>query len=696
MLKQLITIVLCSLIIIMPLLACDIQTLGGESYYTGEPIAFVFSPSSLSGNLTYIWNFGFNNAPTSSFTTISNSLEESNIYSSEGTYTITLTVENTTKQENCSKTISIDEKGEVHADFHWSDNPKPNEIIYLMSNSTSSGSTSITSYEWTIDENKRYGDTVSCILDKGAHNIQLKVTGAGVEDTITKTLTLSGGNDIGIQGDGLDFNPSFISRPFKQNIETSFTVNLLNTYDFDLTILDLKFISGTTITELGEQPVTIGNIATSTLTSKSLLTIPLDVNTKDIPIDVYHCVLHILAKDANNNFYSEQLNLDLRVTPGVLSGNSVKKEFSIDIPQTVKPHEEFEIKVNGLSESSEVWIYLPETAETKDNYPQRGNNTWIWKGNISKEGNVDIIVIEDGIAKKYTRKINTETQETKSAVIKVSPEPPKPSDTVTIETDPIGLNIKIIPTNEKGQVLSEINNNFVANAGWEYNITVKGEGYETKTKILKIDYLPLTISLSPPKPKLGDDVSVKFMSGRDEISDIDVKVNGRHAYLPLDFKNITEGFYNINTESKIYKQSNISFEIKSKVIILNTPEQISIGQPVMINLSREASWSVKYNGSLYATGYSNTIEFIPSNAGEYSIDVEGNTLKLTTTQTDFYMVGSVVLLLIILGLLFVNPGYLKDRLPSSFKKKSGGSRIINTESALFNHPKRIIGTKDDR
>lgn len=683
--KHLITLILCYLVIIPSLATCDIQILGSSPYNEGESINFKFF-SDLSGDLTYTWNFG--TGDSGSTQTTLNLLERTYIYNSEGTYTIILTVKNTTHEENCNETISIEEKGEVQADFYWSDNPKSNEIIYLMSNSTSSGnSVSITSYEWTINENKRYGDTVSCVLDGGDYNIELKVkTNTGLEDTITKTLTI--GSSGGIQGNGLKFMPSFISKSIKQNIESSFTVTLRNNYDFDLTILDLKFISGTTITELGEQPTTLGDTATLPLIAKSSSTIPVDVNTKNIPIDIYHCVLYVYAEDANDNTYTEQLKLDIRVTPGVLSSSSEEKEFNINIPAIVKPHEEFEIKITGLSESSEVWIYLPETAETKDNYPQRGNSSWIWRGNISEEGYIDIIIIEDGIAKKYTRRINTEEEEIKLISIIISPEPPKPSDTITVETDPIGLDIKIIPINDKGQVLSEINNNFIAKAGWKYNITAEGSGYETKTKELKIDYLPLTISLSPIRPKLGDDVAVSFRSNKDSVSDIDIKVDGRYASLPLNFKNVTEGLYNIKVESKIYQQSNLSFEIKSKVNILNTPKQISIGQPVIINLSREASWSVKYNGSLYATDYSNTIEFMPINAGEYSVDVEGTALKLTTTQTDYYTLGIIVLLFIFLYLLFVNPGYLKDKLPSADKK--GGSRIINTESALFNHPKRII------
>lgn len=292
-------------------------------------------------------------------------------------------------------------------------------------------------------------------------------------------------------------------------------------------------------------------------------------------------------------------------------------------------------------------------------------------GNQDVRAQIDFyITVVKGVQTGSKTTENTQTEQStqqvtkphntpKTMIIEIMPPNPQPGDVVTIYVkdpktgDYVNANITV-----NGQPTST----FTADWCKTYRINATADGYLPASKTVQIKCKTMNVVVSPQNPKEGDTVTITVTD-----AETGEPIN---ATIQVDGKPITgntwvakAGTHIITVKADGYQPKTITLNVKSlpPEPAEPIPQEVNQGETVTVRLTKPATWEVyDQNGVLVASDKSDTISFMASEPGTYTIKLEGKelaTLSVIPVKTESkglpVSLGNYTWILAILAVAFI-------------------------------------------
>jgi|GEM_PF-3806980 len=657
--------------------------------YINDIITFNITVTQLNGTGTYTFDFGDGTKQSGTISTIG-TYTFYHVYASLGNFTLNFTASDNDSPATITQTIFIKKKIlPPKCSISYTKLSTENEYKF-----EASCDKPIISYTWKIDGATRYGNPITYTFrGVGTYEIELEAKDRDNKINIT-SITLEIEEEEASEGT-LMFIPTFFSRSYQQDVRKTETFLLINNLDRKVYIMDIR-TGGTTTTTFGEQPISLGDVSAGELPPGGQLAIPVTVDTRGLSTDIYPCTLTVYARDMSNNYYQATINVVINVVKKAVPQENISS-FNIQYPKKAKLNKPFFINVTGLLSNDDIYAYLGENIVVLGDYPKREGNNWYLRVKCTAEGiqNVEIDVKRKGVVNRYNLEINCTKEVTKKITIAISPIEPLPGDMVTITTSP-DVVPKVQEYDENNNLIREIyTKSFRAVAGHTYKIYAEKEGYLSNSLAISVSRLPLRISVNPPNPEPGDEITVTLMTGSEEATDAILYINNQSTGTYKKTFKVEKGTYRFEGKGDKYRTTTYTLTVKEKAITILNTSNVSVGSPVIIKLSDTTFWNVTYQGELVAQGDSDTIKFTPNQPGIYTVYVEGlGSFNVEVPQmatihipANYLLVAVLILAVVLVPLYYTGHlNILVEKVREKIQKKGKKPKITTKrkeESALI-------------
>jgi len=668
-----IEVVFLFLLCISPVFSISVTSNFPTEGYINEITRFNITITQLNGTCSYTFDFGDGVKQTGEFSS-TGTYSFYHVYTSLGNFSLNFTASDNDGTAHITGTIHI-KRRVVPPKCSISYTKLSTENEYKFEASCDK---QIISYTWKIDGNTRYGNPITYTFRQpGTYEIELEAKDKDNKVNVT-SITLEIEEEEEAEG-GLMFIPTFFSRSYQQDVRKTETFLLINNLDRKVYIMDIR-TGGTTTTSYGEQPISLGDVSAGELPKGGQLAIPVVVDTRGLSTDIYPCTLTVYARDLANNYYQATINVVINVVRKAVPQENISS-FNIQYPKKVKLNQPFFINVTGLLSSDDIYAYLGENIVVLGDYPKREGNNWYLRVKCTAEGinNIEVDVKRKGVVNRYNLEINCSKEITERITISISPIEPLPGDMVTITTSPDVIP-KIQEFDEDNNLIREVYaKSFRAEAGHTYKIYAEKEGYLSNSITISISRLPLRISINPPNPEPGDEITVVLMTGSEEAYDAILYINNQSTGTYKKTFRVEKGTYRFEGKGDKYRTTTSTLTVKEKAITILNTSNVSLGSPVIIKLSDSTFWNVTYQGELVAEGNSDTIRFTPEQPGLYTVYAEGLgsfNLEVPATATislppEYLLIAILVIAAILIPLYHL--GYL-DKFIEKIRKTRRGKK----------------------
>lgn len=683
-------VVFLFLLYISPVLSIDKPAVGFNpppKGYVNEPVWFnITILQQCNGTCSYTFDFGDGVKQTGVFSSPGTYFIDHR-YEKEGWFRFNLTVSDNDGPCSFPGTIYIEERP-PRCSISYTKLSTENEYKF-----EASCNKQIISYTWKIDGSTRYGNPITYTFRQpGIYEIELEAKDKDNKVNVT-SITLEIEEEEEEEEGGLMFIPTFFSRSYQQDVRKTETFLLINNLDRKVYIMDIR-TGGTTTTSYGEQPISLGDVSAGELPKGGQLAIPVVVDTRGLSTDIYPCTLTVYARDLANNYYQATINVVINVVRKAVPQENISS-FNIQYPKKVKLNQPFFINVTGLLSGDDIYAYLGENIVVLGDYPKREGNNWYLRVKCTAEGinNIEVDVKRKGVVNRYNLEINCSKEITERITISISPIEPLPGDMVTITTSPDVIP-KIQEFDEDNNLIREVYaKSFRAEAGHTYKISAEKEGYLSNSITISISRLPLRISINPPNPEPGDEITVVLMTGSEEAYDAILYINNQSTGTYKKTFRVEKGTYRFEGKGDKYRTTTFTLTVKEKAITILNTSNVSLGSPVIIKLSDSTFWNVTYQGELVAEGNSDTIRFTPEQPGLYTVyaerlgsfNIEVPAVTTISLPSEYLLIAILVIAAILIPLYRL--GYLDEFIEKIRKTRRGKKPKIRypqkEESALI-------------
>jgi len=252
----------------------------------------------------------------------------------------------------------------------------------------------------------------------------------------------------------------------------------------------------------------------------------------------------------------------------------------------------------------------------------------------------------------------------------------------------------LVKDNQSDYILGAVNlylngikmegNSFIVEQGKSYTLSASLTGYSPLEEIIKIENPDIILYLSKATPDVGDIITV---IPTPQNLTIYLELNGTSINNNFIINNA--GTYTVTATASGYKKTNITFDVIDKLVVLTTiPEKVKLGQKLIIELSREAPWSLTYRANNKTDTYPETIYSstsqvinleIPNKKGLYFFYVDGSELIVWDNRGMSFNWKWILVILAIIGILIFGSKLIKPKGPRRFAGLSSqGENIVET------------------
>jgi len=265
----------------------------------------------------------------------------------------------------------------------------------------------------------------------------------------------------------------------------------------------------------------------------------------------------------------------------------------------------------------------------------------------------------------------TEQQKNKTMNLAITPEEPMPGESVMLDVYDDKNNI-ISDATIKVQVIDPETDEtvtqflyyqpFKVEANKKYKIIAQKEGYNSVTKAFVVELGKSMIKLSPSNPKPGEMTMIQYTNLDGVIiSGGKLIIDGEEYPAPQTSISFSSGTHNITGKAVGYEEASLSIKVVEELQILEIPEEWYVGQSGLITFNRDADWKIyDSDGNLLYSGTSKSINFTAETPGNYTLNLEGNSLTLEVKEHVFDMFYvNLIIVVIVAFILFIKPGILR-------------------------------------
>ena len=457
---------------------------------------------------------------------------------------------------------------------------------------------------------------------------------------------------------------------------------------------------GTFTLESGTQPIALtGLVPTGEYDGGELLAYEIEFNVKDLSQGTYDSRIIIEASDSEDKDISKVINFQIKVlgskpTPYTQNDTIVYPNCNPDT-NNLLINNSYKIMCSNVVSPGLKIRFLPDleyfegiTVESKEDL-----NQVIYHFKPIKEGSAEIRVsyelsgspIGASPVFKYQISISPISFGTK---MKFHFFPPlaelKEGDIVSV----------LVKDNQSDYILGAVNlylngikmegNSFIVEQGKSYTLSASLTGYSPLEEIIKIENPDIILYLSKATPDVGDIITV---IPTPQNLTIYLELNGTSINNNFIINNA--GTYTVTATASGYKKTNITFDVIDKLVVLTTiPEKVKLGQKLIIELSREAPWSLTYRANNKTDTYPETIYSstsqvinleIPNKKGLYFFYVDGSELIVWDNRGMSFNWKWILVILAIIGILIFGSKLIKPKGPRRFAGLSSqGENIVET------------------